>query len=71
MLTLILMQLLKKEKKSLVFLLRIITIILLFIGSLVKATILWNIVDILVEILAIINMYAIIKLRKEIVNDFF
>lgn len=63
--------LLKKEKKSLVFLLRIITIILLFIGSLVKATILWNIVDILVEILAIINMYAIIKLRKEIVNDFF
>lgn len=51
-------------------LLKIITIVLLFIGSLMNASILWNIVDILVELLAIINMYALLKLSNEIIFDY-
>ena len=50
--------------------LKLLTLIILFIGSLIKSTILWNIVDILICILLIINMYAIIKLRKEVVFDY-
>lgn len=51
-------------------LLKIITIILLLIGSVANATLLWNTVDVLVAVLSIINMYALIKLRKEIIVDY-
>lgn len=50
--------------------LKIITVILLFFGSLASPSIIWNIVDILVAVLAIINMYALIKLRREIITDY-
>ena len=50
--------------------LKFVTIILLILGSIINATLLWSIVDILVAILAIINMYAVIKLRKEIIKDY-
>ena len=42
----------------------------LLIGSIISPTLLWKIVDVLVAILAIINMYALIKLRKEIIRDY-
>ena len=62
--------LIKNVSKSQINILKIITVILLIIGSVMNATILWNIVDILVAILAIINMYALMKLRKEIIVDY-
>lgn len=46
--------------------LKIITLLVLFISSIVSSTIIWNIVDSLVVILAYINIYALIKLRKEV-----
>lgn len=49
-------------------LLKIITIALLLIGSITSADLLWNIVDIQVAIMAIINMYTLIKLRHEVVS---
>ncbi len=52
------------------FILKIVTTILLFIGSLISSNILWNIVDILVELLAIINMYALLKLNSKIIFDY-
>ena len=58
------------NNETFIFLLKIITILLLFFGSIMSANILWNIVDISVELLAIINMYALFKLRKEIIFDY-
>lgn len=52
------------------FLLKTVVLLLLFGGSLINSTLLWGIVDILIEILAIINMYSLIKLRKEILFDY-
>lgn len=49
-------------------LLKIITVILLVVGSITSADILWNIVDIQVAVMAIINMYILIKLRHEVVS---
>lgn len=62
--------LIKNVSKLHINLLKIVTIILLIIGSVTSPTLLWNIVDILVAILAIINMYALLKLRKEIIFDY-
>lgn len=62
--------LIKNASKTQINILKIVTIILLVIGSIMNATILWNIVDILVAILAIINMYVLMKLRKEIIVDY-
>ena len=47
-----------------------ITVILLIFGSITSPTLLWSIIDILVACLAIINMYSLIKLRKEIIFDY-
>lgn len=45
---------------------KIITIIFLFIGCLISSEQLWDIVDCLVAMLAIINIYTLIKLRHKI-----
>ena len=58
------------DNEIIVFILKIITVFLLFFGSLMRANVLWNIVDVLVELLAIINMYALFRLRKEIIFDY-
>ena len=50
--------------------LKIITILLLLWGSVAKATFLWSIVDILVALMAIINMYALFRLRQEVVKEY-
>lgn len=47
---------------------KILTIIILFLGSVVSSTFLWALVDIAIGLLAIINIYAIIKLHKKDVD---
>ena len=47
-------------------LLKIITLSLLLIGSISNSSILWNTVDILIAIMAIINTYALFKLRRKL-----
>lgn len=49
-----------------IFILKLFTTIVIFTGSIISSTFLWNFIDILVSILAIINIYAIYKLRNEI-----
>lgn len=49
---------------------KIVTIIVVGIGGLIKSNILWKIVDFLISILAIINMVSLFKLRNEIVKDY-
>ena len=46
--------------------LKMITFLILIIGSIMKAKIIWNMVDIFVLFLALINIYTINKLRKTI-----
>lgn len=47
-----------------IFILKIVTVLLLIAGSIVKAGVIWNIVDVLVALMAILNMYAVLALRK-------
>lgn len=53
-------------KRREIVLLQLLTVVLLIIGSISNSLILWNLVDILVAIMAMINIYAIIKLRGKI-----
>ena len=46
--------------------LKIMTIIVIFLGSILSSTIIWEFTDVTVSFLAFINIYAMIKLRKEI-----
>ncbi len=62
--------LIKNVSKIHINILKTVTIILLLFGSVISASLLWTIVDILVAILAIINMYTLIKLRREIIFDY-
>lgn len=58
----------KKIKKEYILILKILTIVVLFLGSIISSTIMWNFVDLTVALLAIINVYAIFKLRKEVIT---
>ena len=54
-----------KKRKNI---LKIVTIICIFTGGLIKATIIWNFIDTFLAILTIINMYAIYKLKDIIIS---
>ena len=58
------------KSKKVICLLKILTIIFLYVGSLLKSSYLWEIVDVLVEILAITNMYSLLKMRRQIIFDY-
>jgi AGCS family alanine or glycine:cation symporter len=62
--------LLHNVKPQYIFLLRLLTVILLFVGSIMSSTSLWGFVDILVAIIAIINLYSLILLRKDIIYEY-
>lgn len=51
------------------FILKLLTFLIIVIGSLTKATLLWEIVNILTALLAIINVYAILKLNKDVILE--
>lgn len=63
--------LIRDVKNYHLYILKFVVTILLFVGSIVKSYIIWKIVDVLVAILAIINMYSLFKLRKEIIHDYY
>jgi alanine or glycine:cation symporter, AGCS family len=54
------------RKKFTIF--RFLTLFLILLGSIGSSLLLWKIVDILVALLAIVNMYALLKLRNVIVK---
>ena len=58
-----------KIGNKLVLSLKFITFIVIVLGSFIKATLLWSIVNILTALLAIINIYAIYKLRDEVIVE--
>lgn len=57
---------LKKNIKFKLFILKCITILSIFIGGIISAVKIWDFVDILVALLAYINVIALFLLRKEI-----
>ena len=52
------------KKRSLI--LKLFVVLIILYGAVMSPSILWNLVDIGVALLAIINVYAIFKLRKDI-----
>lgn len=54
--------------KKIIKLLKLITILSIFIGGIIKAKIIWNFIDIFLALLTIINMYAIYKLKDKIIK---
>lgn len=46
--------------------LKVITLLFLFIGCIISSEKLWNIIDCLIALLAIINIYSLLKLRDKI-----
>ncbi len=57
----------EKPNKSLKIL-KIFTFISIFIGSVSSSNIIWNLIDIFVGLLAIINIYALIKLKDKAIK---
>lgn len=55
------------DKKLLI--LKIISCLVLFISSIVSASLIWKIVNILTAMLAIINIYAIMKLKNDVIFE--
>lgn len=51
------------SNKKAIFILKIISVITIFIGGVISSTTAWNIGDILIGILAIINIYSMFKLK--------
>ena len=49
-----------------IFVLRIITVVILFLGCIISSRVLWDIVDILIGIVVLINLYAIWKLKDDV-----
>ena len=56
----------KNVSKKCIFLFKVLTVILVFIGGLISPNILWNLIDVLIAILSIINIYSIYKLKDRI-----
>lgn len=56
--------------KQSIKILKIFTLLALFIGGIIKANIIWNFIDVFLGLLTIINMYAIYKLRNTIIFKF-
>lgn len=52
-----------------ILILKIITIVIVFLGAIIPAKILWDIVDMMVAILALINIYSLFTLRGEIKSE--
>lgn len=56
------------KPKKILKLLKILTCISIVIGAVSNSNIIWNFIDIFVGILAIINIYALIKLKNDVIN---
>lgn len=55
-----------KVNNKIKFLFKLLTIILIFIGGIISPNIIWNIIDIVIALLTIINLYSIYLLRNKI-----
>lgn len=61
----------KKPNKISLLVLKFVTLMMIFLGCIVSSTSLWDMVDLLVAMLAIINIFAMFKLRKDIFRVYY
>jgi len=61
--------LINKKVQKRIFILKTCTIILLVLGSIMPSSILWDIVDLFVSILAIVNVYALFLLKNDVIYE--
>lgn len=52
------------------FIMKFVTVIVVFLGCILSSTFLWSLVDLFVAFLAFINLYAIFRLRKDVYNEY-
>lgn len=57
-----------EKPKKIINILKLLTLFSIIIGSISKSNIIWNFIDIFVGILAIINIYSLIKLKDDVIN---
>lgn len=57
-----------EKPKKILNILKIFTMISIIIGAISKSNIIWNFIDAFVGILAIINIYSLIKLKDDVIN---
>ena len=57
-----------ENPKNILKVLKILTCISIILGAVSKSNIIWNFIDIFVGVLAIINIYALIKLKDDVIN---
>ena len=60
----------KKAKPIDIIILKILTLIVIIISSIISSNLLWTIVDIMVGVIAVINVYALFALRKTVVEEY-
>jgi len=60
----------KKTNKFDIIVLKIVTIVVLVFGSIISSESLWNITDIMVGLIAIINIYALLALKNIVVEEY-
>ena len=49
--------------------LKIVSLFVLFLGCIIPSETLWSFVDILMAILAVINIYALFKLKRDVKDE--
>lgn len=59
----------KETKPIYLILLKLLTLVVLFLGCIMSSTMLWKLVDTLVAFLVIINVYGLFGLREEVVKE--
>lgn len=59
----------KKDNPKIIILFKILTLVIVLWGSLTSSNIIWNLIDFFVALLAIVNTYALIKLRKVVIEE--
>ncbi|MCL2342066.1 MAG: alanine:cation symporter family protein, partial [Firmicutes bacterium] len=60
----------KKTNKADIIILKIITLVAIVIGSVISSNLLWTAVDVMVGIIAIINVYALFSLRGIVIEEY-
>ncbi len=59
----------KKDNPKIIILFKILTLVIVLWGSLTSSNIIWNLIDFFVALLAIVNTYALMKLRKVVIEE--
>lgn len=57
------------DRKDILFL-QIVFLLFLFIGCIISSQLLWDIVDVFIGMIAIVNIYALFRLRKMVIKEY-